>query len=26
MLAAEIVRDALRGQPNDTADLFRFDR
>jgi glycine/D-amino acid oxidase-like deaminating enzyme len=26
MLAAEIVRDALRGHPNDTADLFRFDR
>jgi len=26
VLAAEIVRDALRGRRNDNADLFRFDR
>jgi len=26
VLAAELVRDALRGRHNDNADLFRFDR
>ena len=26
LLAAEIIRDAMLGRPNDDADLFRFDR
>jgi len=26
LLAAEIIRDAMLGQENDNADLFRFDR